>query len=84
MSIIIPLFKKSVLKEILEKYTKLIKNEAFVEFKNLETEIIKLFDRECQKCRYFEEKIEHPHERFCLHKKSEHHICEIWLCPLRK
>jgi hypothetical protein len=79
---IIPLFKKPLLKQILIKYTKLIESEAFIKLKELETNINKMFDEECQNCKHFEEQEQHPHERFCKHKKGQM-VCEIWLCPLR-
>lgn len=80
---IIPLFKKPKLKQILIKYTKLVESEAFIKLKDLEMEIIKMFDEECQKsCKFFELKEEYPLERFCIHKKGTG-VCDIWLCPRR-
>ena len=79
---IIPLFKKPLLKQILAKYTKLVESEAFINLKELETKINKLFDKECQNCKFFELQEKHPLERFCTHKKGTG-ICEIWLCPFR-
>jgi vacuolar-type H+-ATPase subunit C/Vma6 len=80
---IIPLFKKSKLKKILSKYTKLIENETFINLRKLEIHLKQLFYEESKKnCKFYKLKEEHPLEQFCTHKKGTG-VCDIWLCPYR-
>ena len=76
-------FKKPKLKQILEKYTKLVESEVFQMVREQEDNITKLFDKECENtCKHFEIKEDFPIDRICTHKKGTG-ICDIWICPLR-
>ena len=80
---IIPLFKKPKLKQILIKYNKLVESESFIRLREMENELTKMFYNECKSnCKSYELREEHPLEQFCTHKKGTG-ICDIWICPLR-
>ena len=74
MNIVLP-FKRSRLRKVLDKYTKLLNSDVFKHVTQTNNDLMELFDEEKLNCKFYEDEL-------CKHKHG-HGVCFILDCPIR-